>query len=172
MTIQQDIQQPVLEPLISLFLLDAIDIGGGTYRFVPMSKDYGSITWQGEVYTPVPIMVEGFEWSNTGAPPKPTLTISNVSKFLQGAVSLYGDLVGATIIRYRTFKKFLDGEPSADPNAYLPLDKYIVEQKVVHNREIIQWKLSSIIDQEGLKLPRRQVLRDRGYPGVGLVKVR
>jgi lambda family phage minor tail protein L len=56
--------------------------------------------------------------------------------------------------------RFLDGQPEADPSAYIGPDIFRLERKSDENPLYIEWELSAAIDQEGKLLPGRQVLRD------------
>jgi len=101
----------------------------------------------------------------------------------------FGDIIGAKVTRRRTFAKYLDFtnfyfgteqtdqqtrresfspniqelpqgyEP--DPNAELPLDIYYIERKTSENKVIIQYQLSSVLDLEGVKIPKRTIISDR-----------
>ena len=158
---------------VELYVLDCTAIGGSVYRFTPnVRANHAAITFGGLTYTAIPIITDGWDFSATGAPPKPRLSISNVSKVLLGAVISLGDLVGSTLTRVRTFEKFLDGGSNPDPNRYLGPDVYVVEQKLSHDNEVITWQLTSIIDRMGMYLPRRQVLKDKGFPGVARTRIR
>jgi lambda family phage minor tail protein L len=171
---EQELQMFSMSAYVELFDIDTTVIGGGTvYRFTPQSYSAANITWKGNTYTAFPIDVTGFEWSGTSnAPPTPTLTVSNVNKFLLAAVLSLGDLVGAKVTRWRTFQKFLDGQATPDPNAHFTPDIYLIDQKTTHNKEIIQWSLISPMDRQGLMLPKRQILKDEVsssdiyFPGV------
>lgn len=155
-------------PFIELYTIDATHLNGSVYRFTPNVLASGSyVVFQTNTYIALPIMTDGWELTATGAQPRPTLAISNVNKILLDAVVTQGDLVGAKVTRMRTFAKFLDGEPTADPNAYIdPVDVYYIEQKVAHNNKIISWQLASPVEAFGQKLPRRQFLKDVGFPGI------
>tara|TARA_B100000424_G_scaffold160326_2_gene122801 strand:- start:72 stop:914 length:843 start_codon:yes stop_codon:yes gene_type:complete len=93
-----------------------------------------AIHFDGKVYEPFPIMVEGFAMSAKGSLPRPTLTISNVNPSVQNTwtvaqggsalpsgiisammlevnkITVGNDLIGSTLVRIRTLAKFLDAE--------------------------------------------------------------
>ena len=94
-----------------------------------------------------------------------------MSKVLLNAVISLGDIVGASLMRQRTYAKYLDNGSSPDSTKFIGPEVYIVEQKTGHNNEFIQWQLTSIIDRFGMMLPRRQVLRDKGFPGASRNRV-
>lgn len=158
--IAQESQSFSPDDMVVLFELDATTIGGSILRFTSSAQETAEISFAGNTYSPVPVEAEGFEWNGRGAFPTPILRVSNVNKVASAAVIDYEDLLGATVKRIRTFRQFLDGEPTVDPTATFPIDVYKVERKTAHNKVFIEWELSSAIDQEGRKLPGRQVLRD------------
>lgn len=164
---------------IELFEVDTTVIGGGdVFRFVPHGYEVSNVFWQGNEYIRFPVEIDGFEWNATAqAPPQPTLRLSNVNKFVLGAVLTLGDLVGARVTRWRTYIQFLDNQPQADPNAHFPPDIFYVQQKTSHDKIQIEWSLSSALDLPGVRLPRRQILRDDTTgnlyaPGVAQVRFR
>jgi len=156
------------------------------------------VIWQNNTYYPAPILTEGFETSSKGTLPQPTLSIASQSAGAQDQIALlkheirkFGDIIGAKVTRRRTFAKYLDADnflPSAhyihksalgqqlpvgyepDPYAELPTDVYYIERKISENKSAIQYQLSSILDLEGIKLPKRMVVADKcmwQYRGCG-----
>lgn len=130
-------------------------------------SDGASVVFNGIQYVALPIITDGWELTASGAQPRPTLTVSNVNKTLLNAVISLGDIVNAKVTRMRTFAKFLDGQPTADPTAYIdPIDEYYIEQKIAQTNKIISWQLASPVEAFGQKLPCRQFLKDVGFPGI------
>jgi len=110
---------------------------------------------------------------------------NDILSLLKHQILSFGDIIGAKVTRRRTFAKYLDWtnfqfeseltqkqpfspriqelpegyEP--DPNAELPLDIYFVERKTGENKSTIQYQLSSVLDLEGVKVPRRTIISDR-----------
>lgn len=181
MPIRQEELNPELQKLnqssawVELYKLDLTLIGGPVYYFCnELSKSGGFVKYNGISYMALPLKVEGWGSNLTGTSAKPTLTLGNLDevKLLQAAVINLGDMVGARLTRIRTFAKFLDDGETPNPDAYLGPDVLFVEQKLLHNRKVIQLQLCSILDRMGMRLPRRQVLKDESYlgcafPGVG-----
>lgn len=146
---------------VELFRLDATPVGASVYYFVQAAKTNGtSISFGGQIYQPIDIKVSDFESNAGGSLPMPTMQIANSDMVIQALVNLYGDLGGCELRRVRTFAQYLDGEPTADPTAYIGPDVFSVEQKTDENPDYIEWKLSASFDQEGKMLPGRQYLRD------------
>jgi lambda family phage minor tail protein L len=164
---------------VELFEVDTTVIGGAEiFRFISGGYEATNVNWQGEEFIRFPIEVDGFEWNATSqAPPQPTLRLSNVNSFVLAAVITLGDLVGAKVTRWRTYEQFLDDSETPDPNAHFPPDTFFVQQKTAHNKFVMEWTLSSALDLPGIRLPRRQVLRDQTSgnlyaPGVSQTRFR
>ena len=158
----------------------------GVLRFHNNIKVFDSkIIWQGNTYIPAPIQATGFENSSRGTLPTPILSISSQSEtgtdqlaLLRYEILKLGDIIGAKVTRRRTFAKYLDWDNfqvataesrlaelpdgyEPDPNAELPRDIYYIERKTAENKNTIQYQLSSILDLEGIKIPRRTIISDK-----------
>ena len=124
----------------------------------------GNIVFNTQAYTRIPVKAEGFEYSNTGTLPRPTLSISNLSGtmttllLLVNATTAGNDLGGAEVRRIRTLKKYLDGESAADPNAQWPQERWYVDRKITESRDVVSFELASKLDLAGQKIPKRQVI--------------
>jgi lambda family phage minor tail protein L len=166
-----------------------------TLRFHNNIKVFNStVIWQGNTYIPAPIQATGFENSSRGTLPTPILSISSQSEtgtdqlaLLRYEILKLGDIIGAKVTRRRTFAKYLDWDNfqvataesrlaelpdgyEPDPNAELPRDIYFIERKTAENKNTIQYQLSSILDLEGIKVPRRTIISDKcnwNYRGPG-----
>lgn len=145
------------------------------------------IIWRGQIYRALPIKAEGFESTTRGALPVPRITIFSNDEFaphlldFRGQLKKLDDLIGGKVTRIKTFSKYLDEanfftrvagvktpfgnierivpedfEP--DPLAEFPREVYFIERKSAENRSGIEFELSSAIDFENIKLPRRVVL--------------
>lgn len=116
--------------------------------------------WQGNAYTPIPIKATGFEKTGSGAFPKPKLSMSN----LTGAGSLimqqYGDIRGAEVRRVRMYADNLDNGPDPDATAFYQPDVFTLVRRPLQDGQVIEFELASKMDQQGVSLPRRQLLRD------------
>ena len=124
----------------------------------------GNVVFNGVTYSRLPVVAEGFEFTNTGTLPRPTLTISNLDGtmttllLLVNATTAGNDLGGAEVRRIRTLKKFLDGESTADPNAKFPDERWYIDRKANETRDSVVFELASKFDVAGQKLPKRQVV--------------
>ena len=77
---------------------------------------------------------------------------------LANAITPGNDLGGAEVRRIRTLKKYLDGEPTADPYAKFPDEIWYVDRKAAETRDLVQWELASKFDLPGMMLPKRQII--------------
>ena len=124
----------------------------------------GDIVFNGQTYERLPIQAEGFEYTNTGTLPRPTLTVSNLGSEITAimltvnATTAGNDLGGAEVRRIRTLKKYLDGESTADPNAQFPQEIWFVDRKANETRDFVSFELASKFDLAGQKIPRRQIV--------------
>lgn len=124
----------------------------------------GNVVWNGNSYVRLPIKAEGFEYSNTGTLPRPTLTVANLDStittllLLVNATTPGNDLGGATVKRIRTLKKYLDGEAAADPHAKFPDEIWYVDRKANESRDSVTFELASKFDLAGVMIPKRQII--------------
>ncbi|AMB48257.1 phage minor tail protein L [Methylobacterium sp. AMS5] len=161
MSIHSAVQSRSPGDQVFLFRLDCTPIGGQVYFFTQSAHADGAVKFGGVTYTAVDLDFSGYELNGQGALPTPTVKLSNTNEVIQGLVNTYGDdLIGCKMQRVRTYARFLDGMPDADPGAYFGPDTFEIEQKVSENPIFIEWKLSASIDQQGRLIPGRQALRD------------
>lgn len=147
----QDLNQS--SGFVELFTLDATKVGGGVYRFTNFANpDGGALYFGGNAYIPLPVKSEGWDFSSTGTPPKPTLTVSNVSKqFLADVISL-GDLVGSEVTRVRTFAKYLDAATFTRRNLFSRTQEF----------DNAAWlKVNTVIASNAVTAPDGTVTADR-----------
>jgi len=152
-------QQAAADSIVHLYELDTRLYDGPVYRFTSSAMENGPVAFGGLTYEPAPVEATGFEMSSEGTLPRPTIKVANVSGIFSAAIAEFGDLVGCTFRRIRTFRRCLDGEADADPEAHYPIDVFQIEQKTNQNRVYVEWTLKAAFDQEGRLLPGRQVLQ-------------
>lgn len=170
MTIEQDLKQPAVGKYVELFILDLTPFGGPVLRFTPATDEgVASLSFGSEEFTALPITGSGWETSIDGAPPQPTLRVSNVLRFIQSYLTEYDDLIGAKLTRLQTLSKYLDAGSSPDSTQVFNSCVYLIEQKTKQNKLEIEFKLVSVIDAPQFKLPRGQVTRTI-FPGAGLFR--
>jgi len=163
----KDIQSLSMDAVVELFTLDFTNIqAGGILRFHAGTNELRqNVIWQGNEYYAMPIEAEGFEKLTQGTLPRPKIRVANTDGALSAQVAAADDLVGCKVIRKRTLVKYLDAvnftggvNPLANPNQHFPDDVWYVEQKLSENRLSIEWELSSVLDLQGVMLPRRQII--------------
>ena len=170
MSVQQELQKPVIGKYVELFVLDLTALGGPVFRFTPNTVGgASSVSFGGQVYTALPIAGEGWQTSVDGQAPQPTLSVSNAAKFMQSYVAQYNNLLGAKVTRLQTLDKYLDTGSTPDSTQVFNSSVYLVEQKLTHNHTQLQFKLVSVIDAPQFKLPKGQVTRAI-FPGAGLFR--
>lgn len=155
------IQGSSLGDLVELYDVDLNPLGYNLiFRWVPsVNPDDSPIMWRGNAYYPTPILGSGFESTAQGQFPRPKLQVSNALRLAESAVKEYDELLGAEVTRWKVFKENLDNGSDPDQNAHFPLEVYRVDRRSDHNAVYIEFELASSLDQEGIKIPRRQVLR-------------
>ena len=159
MSIRADIQRPDPGDRVELFTLDAAVLGGSVHRFCSSVKEQAALVWQGNIYAPMPVEAAGFEVAAGGKLPTPIVRLADSLGLFRAMVRQYNDLVGAEFTRTVTFRRYLDGEPEADPAAHFPLDIFTVERKTKQLGIELEWQLAARMDQQGKKLPGRVVMK-------------
>ena len=168
-SVYEDVSALAPSAIIELFELQLDSTLHGSsdvYRFHAGSNAdvTGNIVWNGNAYTRMPVVADGFEMRSTGALPQPTITIANLDGNMPTVLALVNqttagnDLTGATVKRIRTLKRYIDGESSADPNAKFPDEIWRISRKATETREIVTFELSSAFDLVGQKIPKRQIV--------------
>jgi lambda family phage minor tail protein L len=140
---------------LTMFDLGIIRLAPGTTGSPASAVGYG-----GETYAPHPIDAEGFELSTNGPLPRPTFAVGNLDNSFTAIVEAHDDLQGGILTRIRTYARYLDDGAEPDGDVHLPLDVYLLSQKVKHTQMVIQWECSAMMDQQGVMLPGRTVSRD------------
>lgn len=167
-TSPEGIQKVVIEAeklnpssLVDLFILDCSSLGGDVFYFTPATDTNRTpLVFQGITYVPFPVSAKGFDLrgvTSSGQVPRPTVAFSNVTGIFSGLSIAFDDLAGAVITRRRTFARFLDNQPDADPNAAFPDEVYTIDRKSTENKLTIEFELSTGFDVEGVMLPGRLV---------------
>lgn len=107
--IESDIQKLNPGALVDLFELDATALGGEVLRWHAGVNGLGNdIVWQGNTYARFPVEASGFAKSGQGQLPRPKIQVANVTGLVGALARELNDLVGAKLIRRRTFVRYLD----------------------------------------------------------------
>lgn len=168
MSINSDVQKLAPGEIIDLFILDTTEIGGdNVFRWCNFVNELGNdVVFDGDTYARFPIEATGFERTSDSKQPRPRLRAANVTGLIGALAKEVDDLVGAKLTRIRGFVKYLDavnfsgGNNLADPNATFPNEVWYVDRKSSENGIFIEFELASSLDLSGVRLPRRQVVRD------------
>lgn len=166
-SITSEIQKLAPSAVIELFVLDLSLFNQGIVRFHAGTNELlRQVVWQGNVYEPYPIIVEGFEFTGNGQSPRPKLRVANVKGTITALILSYQDLIGAKVTRKRTLAKYLDavnfasGNPTADATAEFADDFFFVDRKSKETRDVVEFELAASFDLEGVSLPRRQIVQN------------
>jgi lambda family phage minor tail protein L len=161
---------------LELFDFDATSLGGVKLYFTntPTGGINSAITWRTNHYYPFEFELTGIEaradGNNTS---RPQIKVNNINKFFWAALSIAGDLEGMIITRWRTFYKFTDNGDEPNINMHYPLNVWVVTRSLPSsNKTGLQYELSGPLDIPNLMLPKEQILRDTGFPGVNRVRAR
>ena len=178
MTISQDILKSELPATVELFKVDLSKtnesgLAGSVVYLTPMTQGsvvagqatYTALQFDGNTYSPFPIQITGIEASAEGAPARPVINISNISKYIGNLVFAYNDIIGAEVTYIRTFSTYL----GIGSNVSLPPLRYQIAKKTSHNKSIISFELRQFNDKERAFMPKRQMLK-RDFPGLGINK--
>lgn len=164
----QEAQKLAPDALVELYSLDTTMLTniygqpgqGDVLNFCSGTLNQAPVRFNGVSYQPMPIEGTGFEWNGQGKLPMPKLKIASLSGLAAGLTYQYSDLLGAQVTRLRTFARFLDGQPDADPTAVFEPDIFRIDRKSAQNKAYVEFELAAIFDQQGVRLPKRQALRD------------
>lgn len=166
MSVRTDVSQLSTLELVEMYIWDDTVIGGANVvRWHPGTTVANQpITWQGQVYNPLPIEAEGFEQQAAGKLPRPTLRVTNIGGDMGAYLRSIQDGLGARVTRKRTLGKYLDavnfpgGNPYANPDTAFVDEIFYVARKAAENPIYVEMELAAPFDVEGIMLPRRQVI--------------
>tara|TARA_R110002167_G_scaffold195467_1_gene398205 strand:- start:1725 stop:2633 length:909 start_codon:yes stop_codon:yes gene_type:complete len=162
---------------IILFEISNITNSSDVIRFHGGSNAIkSSIVFDSKEYFFIPNAIEGLEERNDGQLSRPRLQLINMDGFFSRYIYDKDDLIGAEIKIVRTFLRFLDevnflnysGDVNfwnqmgvnPDPSSKLRDQKYIINQKVAENKNLIEYELTSPLDLENVAIPKRQIINN------------
>lgn len=164
--IAKEIQLLAVNPIVELFEIDTTALTGTILRFTPapLVPDPTlpvpvTVTWRGFTYPPRACQTSGWSWDGTGPLPTPKMVLGNTDLSISALTIGYGDLLGSTVTRHRTFQKYLDGQPLADSTVEFDPDVFRIERKSSQNKNVVEFELGTAIDVQGRQLPGRQVVQ-------------
>lgn len=112
------------------------------------------------------IQATGFDRTGNGTIPRPKLTVANIGGFIGALARDYNDIVGAKLIRVRTFARYLDainfegGNNLEDPTQIIDKEIWTIDRKANENSIYMEWELTAPFDLRGVKIPRRQCVQN------------
>jgi lambda family phage minor tail protein L len=99
------------------------------------------------------------QYTGEGSLPRPRLTVGDTSKIISGLVYFYGGIEGAKLTLRSTLKRYLDGQPTADPTAIKAMDSFTVSQRTQEiPGQAIEFELAAPIDFVEESVPARHAL--------------
>lgn len=144
--------------IVELCELDLNPIGFNVVqRFHPYDTP-NSVTFNGQVYEPLPINMDGFELTSKGLP-IPKVTLGNVLGTVSTLIELYDGLQGAKFTRLKTLAQYL-GQPSNPSYILGKPDVYYVDRPSEETALSVTFELRSVLEITGLKLPKRWITRN------------
>lgn len=164
----EELQKLNPSAIIELYILDLTIKGGGIFYFHAGTNELRqNLIWQGQEYVRYPVKAEGFEITANGSEPRPILKVSNFMSAITTLNMQYDDLTGATVIRRRTLKKYLDAvnfasgvNPTADPTRGFGDDVFYIERKGPEDDIAVEYELVSKTNLAGKKLPARPFIQN------------
>ena len=135
-----------------------------------------SIIFDSKEYYYIPYLAEDFGARSDGKLTRPQLSVINFEGIFSRYISDKDDLLGASVKRIRTFLRFLDEENflnynqdidywnsmgvNPDSSAKLMDEEWVINQKVLENKNLIKYELSSPLDLENVLVPKRQIINN------------
>lgn len=121
-----------------------------------------SIWWQGNEYKAWPCQIEGIDASTEGSGAEPVLSVGNLDSSITALCLAYDDMLQAKVTIHDTLAQYLDaenfpeGNPTADP-LQEKLKVFYIDAKNSETHEVVEFKLTSPMDLQGLMIPTRQL---------------
>tara|TARA_B100001939_G_scaffold348179_1_gene373491 strand:+ start:12826 stop:14787 length:1962 start_codon:yes stop_codon:yes gene_type:complete len=157
------------EQIIDLFEVKLGDLDG-YFRFHGSKNLTRDVVFQGKTFLFIPCEISSVVYDSQGKHNRPTLSVSNVNKYISEIIRDRGDLVGRRFDRKKIFTRDLDDVnfqgssrktlPSKTYTGYLIHEKYIINKKISENRDTVEFSLSNVFDVDGLTVPARKVYND------------
>jgi len=131
------------------------------------------IIWQGQEYISYPMEVEGFETKGDNSLPRPRLKVSNVQYAISKYLKVHNNLIGAKVIRKRTFARFLDDinfeggknpyfdistqASEASGTMFLPDQTFYINRRTTETKDLVEFELSTVFELDNVYIPNRNV---------------
>lgn len=148
--------------MLEFVQIDFTPFGGGlfnAYNSLDTTAIAGELTFEGQQWTPIPFVSEGWALDGAGGTPKPTITIADANALLLTAMFAYDDAVGATVYRYEST---VDGY---DEGSYYGPEIWKINRIIQADGMTLKFELAAPFDQILRKVPAKNMYRDN-YPGL------
>lgn len=172
-------KQEISSGYLEFFELEVGD-GSNNVLFFHDGKNENAedITYDGNTYIALPLLLTGIEITSSGAANRPTITIANVESMLKtgskfktqmedgtwdatvdgepiaAADFKLDDLVGSRLTRRRTLEKYLSSSPTVE----FPTDVYIIDRIQQKTNLFVTFELAAPFDLAGVRVPARTVV--------------
>lgn len=148
--------------ILEFVQINFTQFGGGffnAYNSIDITQPASELTFQGQQWTPIPFISEGWALDGAGGTPKPTITISDANALLLTAMFAYDDAIGAPVYRYEsTADGYLEG-------SYYGPEIWNINRIIQADGMTLKFELAAPFDQILRKVPNRQMFRT-DYPGL------
>lgn len=145
------------------------------------NENSADITYDGNTYIALPILLTGVEITADGAMNRPTITIANVESVLKAGSKFktqmedgtwnakvndedvvattfkLDDLIGSKLTRRRTLEKYLS-DTGGGPPIEFPKDVYIIDRIQQKTNLFVTFELAAPFDLAGFRVPSRTVV--------------
>lgn len=172
-------KQEISSGYLEFFELEVGD-GSNNVLFFHDGKNENAedVTYDGNTYIALPLLLTGIEITSSGAANRPTITIANVESMLKtgskfktqmedgtwdatvdgepiaAADFKLDDLVGSRLTRRRTLEKYLSSSPTVE----FPTDVYIIDRIQQKTNLFVTFELAAPFDLAGVRVPARTVV--------------
>ncbi len=156
--IEKTQKQELGSAIVSLFEIAISDVDT-IYFYNGLDSDMLSVEFDGNTYTPIPILLDGIDIESAGTYARPLLTIGNITSVLSGSLldgQSYEDLIGKRMVRRLTLAEYL----SIGSSIEYPQSVYTIDRVKEKNAISVTFELAAPFDLQGIKLPFRTVLKD------------
>ena len=159
-----------------------LEVGAGSvnklYFHNGSNENSSNITYDGNTYIAMPILLTGVEARSTGTVSRPSITVANVESVLKNQSKFktemreddwdatvgdlpvtnsnfkLDDLIGSRLVRRRTLEKYLNSNPTIE----FTKDTYIVERIAAKTNTYVEFELAAPHDLTGFRLPSRNIV--------------
>ena len=131
------------------------------------------IIWQGQEFISYPMEAEGFEVKGDNSLPRPRLKVSNIQYVISKYLKVHNNLIGAKVVRKRTFARFLDDAnfeggknpyfdistqaSEASGEMFLPDQTFYINRRTTETKELVEFELSTVFELDNVYIPNRNV---------------